>query len=168
MIYIYNDFGGTHSTALASAYHLSLLPTNRKLTNDEILAVPYFNKLTTSDMGKFIFHGIDEDENPVYTIGCGSSKHVVAALQNLISLLQAEYHFHEKVIFSNTSPTVPFAMTIGGLFSRRLKIDSIGVPLLRLGAKQSCDNVMRLVQHTKEIGKTTDAKLIVLENKKFK
>lgn len=32
MIYIYDDFAGTHSTALAAAYHLKKLPTNRKLT----------------------------------------------------------------------------------------------------------------------------------------
>ncbi len=32
MIYIYNDYGGTHTTALAAAYHLKQLPqTERKL-----------------------------------------------------------------------------------------------------------------------------------------
>ncbi|MBJ3790622.1 DUF3189 family protein, partial [Bacillus sp. OA1] len=29
MIYIYTDFGGTHSTALAAAYHLNKLPIDR-------------------------------------------------------------------------------------------------------------------------------------------
>ena len=28
MIFIYTDFGGTHSTALAAAYHLNKLPTD--------------------------------------------------------------------------------------------------------------------------------------------
>ncbi|WP_028403151.1 DUF3189 family protein [Ectobacillus panaciterrae] len=168
MIYIYNDYGGTHTTSLAAAYHLKQLPTGRKLTKEEILNVSYFNTLTTSDMGKLIFHGVDEDGNSVYTIGRGISKYVVPALKNLSLLLQVKYQCQENVVFSNTSPTVPFAMTMGGLFSRRLKIDSIGVPLLVLGAKQCCDNIVRMVEYTKQIGKSTNEKVTILENKSFK
>ena len=81
MIFIYNDYGGTHTTSLAAAYHLKKLPTNRVLTKEEILNVDYFNKLTKADFGKLIFHGIDEDGNSVYTIGRKSSKLVVPALK---------------------------------------------------------------------------------------
>ncbi|MBP1995651.1 DUF3189 family protein [Paenibacillus eucommiae] len=168
MIYIYNDFGGTHSTALAAAYHLNQLPTNRSLTKDEILSVSYFNKLQTSDMGKLIFHGTDEDGNPVYTVGCGASKVVVPALKNLSFLLQSRYQTDETIVFSNTSPTVPIAMTFGGLFSRRFKIDFIGVPLLVLGAQQSYDNIIRLVKQTKRVKKPETGSIVILENKKFK
>ena len=93
-------------------------------------------------MGKFIFHGIDEDGNSVYTIGRRSSKLVVPALKNLSLLLQDKYNDHEKIVFSNTSPTVPFAMTIGGFLCRGLKIDFIGVPLFVLGAKQCCNDII--------------------------
>ncbi|WP_416825438.1 DUF3189 family protein [Ectobacillus polymachus] len=167
MIYIYNDFGGTHTTALAAAYHLKKLSIYQELTKEEILNVPYFNQLTTSDMGKIIFHGIDEEGNSVYTVGRGASKHMLPALKNLSLLLQEKYEGRQKIIFSNTSPTVPFAMTIGGLCSRWLKIDFIGVPLLVFGAKQCYQDVIRLVEHTKEIGKTTHKKVTVLKNKKF-
>lgn len=88
MIYIYTDFGGTHTTSLAAAYHLNKLPTDRKLTKEEILNVDYFNKLKTEDMGKIIFHGIDEHGHPVYTIGCGASKVVVPAMKHLGEILQ--------------------------------------------------------------------------------
>ncbi len=168
MIYIYTDYGGTHTTSLAAAYHLKKLPTNRKLTKDEILNVDYFNKLKTSDMGKIIFHGRDENGDSVYTVGHGASKVVVPALKNLSILLQEKYQNHEKIVFSNTSPTVPFAMTIGGLFSRRLKIDFIGVPLLVFGAKQACDNIIRLVEYTKQAGRLTNEDVVVLENENFK
>ena len=70
-------------------------------------------------------NGIDEDRNSVYTIGRKRSKLVIPALKNLSLLLQEKYQEQEKIIFSNTSPTVPFAMTMGGLFSRGLKIDLI-------------------------------------------
>ena len=55
MIYVYDDYAGTHSTALAAAYHLKKLPTDRKLTKEEILNVDYFNQLTKDDFGKIFF-----------------------------------------------------------------------------------------------------------------
>lgn len=170
MIYIYNDYGGTHTTSLAAAYHLKKLPqSERKLTRDEILNVQYFNKLTKEDFGKLIFHGKDVEGNPVYTIGRKRNKYVVPALKELSLLLQGMFHFDEKIVFSNTSPTVPFAMSMGGFFSRGLKIDFIGVPLLVIGAKQCCDNIYRLVENTKEIGRTNfSEKVIILENEMFK
>ncbi|OQM47029.1 ABC transporter [Anoxybacillus sp. UARK-01] len=168
MIYIYNDYAGTHSTALAAAYHLKKLPLDRELTKEEILNTDYFNKLTKDDFGKFFFHGIDEDGNSVYTIGRKRNKLVVQALGNFITLLQEKHSHHEKIIFSNTSPTVPFAMTMGGFFSRGLHIDFIGVPLLVLGAKQCCHDILRLVEFTKQIGQSTEKKVVVLENQNFK
>ena len=169
VIYIYNDYGGTHTTSMAAAYHLKQLPqSEQKLTTEEILNVNYFNKLTHADFGKLIFHGVDEDGNPVYTIGRKRHKLVVPALQEMILLLQERFHFDERIVFSNTSPTVPLAMTLGGFFSRGIHIDFIGVPLLVKGAKQCCDNIFRLVEHTKEIGETLlDEKVIILDNKLF-
>ncbi|MCL6573121.1 MAG: DUF3189 family protein [Bacillus sp. (in: Bacteria)] len=170
MIYIYNDYGGTHTTSLAAAYHLKQLPqSERKLTKDEILNVEFFNKLTKEDFGKLIPHGVDQDGNSVYTVGRKRNKYVVPALKDLSLLLQEKFHFDEKIVFSNTSPTVPLAMSIGGFLSRGLKIDSIGLPLLIIGAKQCCDNIYRLVENTKEVGRTTYAEnVIILENKMYK
>ncbi|WP_242143047.1 MULTISPECIES: DUF3189 family protein [unclassified Bacillus cereus group] len=167
MIFIYTDFGGTHTTSLAAAYHLNQLPTDRKLTKEEILNVAYFNKLKTSDMGKIIFRGRDELGNPVYTVGHGASKVVVPAMKHLAEILQQQYQNNEKIIFSNTSPTVPLPMTFGGLFSRRLHIDFIGVPLLVWGAKLCCDNIQRLVAYTKEAGNMTNDSVVILENENF-
>jgi hypothetical protein len=170
MIYIYNDYGGTHTTSLAAAYHLKQLPqSERKLTKAEILNVKFFNKLTKDDFGKLIFHGIDVEGNSVYTIGRKRNKYVVPALKEMSLLLQEKFEFDEKIVFSNTSPTVPFVMSMGGFFSRGLKIDFIGVPLLVKGAKQCCDNIFRLVENTKEVGRTTYAeKVIILENEMYK
>lgn len=167
MIYIYNDYGGTHTTSLAAAYHLKeLAQSERKLTKEEILNVRFFNKLTKKDSGKLIFHGIDDNGDPVYTLGRKSSKLVVPALKELGLLLQNRYEIKETIIFSNTSPTVPLPMTFGGFFSRGLKLDFIGVPLLVIGAKQCCDDIFRLVEHTKHIAKNSnEGQVIVLDNK---
>lgn len=168
MIYIYYDYGGTHTTVLAAAYHLKKLPTDRKLTKEEILNTEDFNKLTTDDFGKIKYRGADADGNNVYTVGKGSSKVVPKIFKNLSFLLQEKYQGKEKIIFSCTSPTVPFAMTMGGLFSRRLKIDFIGVPLLVSGAKTCCGDIIQLVEKTKQIGESTLASVTVLENKNLK
>ncbi len=86
-------------------------------------------------MGKIIFHGVDENGNPVYTIGCGASK-IVCTYDEAFRRDSAKNIIkgHEKIVFFNTSPTVPLPMTFGGLFSRRFHIDFIGVPLLVWGA----------------------------------
>ncbi|MGE8080273.1 DUF3189 family protein [Peribacillus loiseleuriae] len=167
MIYIYNDYAGTHSTAIAAAYHLNKLPSGRTLTKEEILDIDYFNKLTNHDMGRIIFHGVDEDKNSVYTLGRKNDKLVVPALKNLGEILQEAFQGDEKIILSNTSPTVPFAMTMGGLFSRRLKIDFIGVPLLVLGAKQCYPDIIQLVEYTKQIGHSAKTRVVIIENKSF-
>ncbi|MBN3555786.1 DUF3189 family protein [Fictibacillus nanhaiensis] len=166
MIYIYNDYGGTHTTSLAAAYHLKKLPSHTKLTKKQILHVPYFNKLKTSDMGKMIFHGEDEDGHSVYTVGRGNSKIFVPGLKELFDILQKKNGTEEKLIFSNTSPTVPLSMTFGGLFSRRLGIDFIGVPLLVKGAKQASAQIEYLVEHTKEMAKNTTEQVLIIDNEK--
>ncbi|WHY03207.1 DUF3189 family protein [Neobacillus sp. DY30] len=170
MIYIYNDFAGTHSTALAAAYHLKQLPqSERKLTSEEILNVQFFNKLSNNDFGKLLFHGTDKNGNSVYTIGRKRDKLVVPALKEISLLFLEKFHVNEKVIFSNTSPTVPLTMSLGGLFSRKLHIDIIGVPLLVIGAKHSCDTIYRLVQNTIQVGNSSfNEKVIILENEGYR
>ncbi|GGC78951.1 ABC transporter [Thalassobacillus devorans] len=170
MIYIYNDYGGTHTTSLAAAFHLNILkPSQQPLSKKEILAVPYFNKLTRKDFGKLIFHGKDEEGHPVYTLGRKKSKLVVPALKEWSQMFMALHQVEEKIIFSNTSPTVPFVMTIGGGLSRGLGIDSLGVPLLIKGAQKCSGNIHQLVEYTKNIAtEQTSENVIILENKQFK
>lgn len=168
MIFIYHDFGGTHTTSLAAAYHLKQITSSSQvLSKEEILSIPYFNQLTKKDAGRIIFHGIDDEGHPVYTVGRRTSKQVVPALIGLSDIFKRRYHIDEKIIFSNTSPTVPLAMTLGGFFSRGLGIDSIGVPLLVKGAQQCCLHIYQLVEQTKQIAKTRDQSIITIDNKKF-
>lgn len=168
MIYIYNDFGGTHTTSLAAAYHLHILkPSKSPLTKNVILDIPYFNQLTKKEAGQILFRGMDEENNPVYTIGRRSSKYVVPALTDLSTILLRRYGEKEKVIISNTSPTVPPLMTAGGFLSRELGIDWIGVPLLVKGAQQCHDLIYHLVRETKQAAKASHEQVVILENKKY-
>ncbi len=168
MIYIYNCYGGTHSSVLAMAYHLEMLDATREPTKEEILELPNFNKLVYGNRGELFYYGNDKYGNKVYTIGRGRSKVLIPGLYNLASMLHKQKLLNEKIIFSNTSPTVPLAMTFGGLFSRWLKIDFIGVPLLVKGAKQSYMDIIELVNHTRNIAKEDNTEVIILDNKEFK
>lgn len=168
MIYIYNCYGGTHSSILASAYHLEILDATREPTKDEILNLPNFNKLVYGNRGELFYHGSDKYGNEVYTVGRGRSKVLIPGLYNLASMLHKQNLLNEKIIFSNTSPIVPLPMTFGGLFSRWLKIDFIGVPLLVKGAKQSYKDIVELVNNTKKVAKEDNSGVIILYNKEFK
>ncbi|WP_304341040.1 DUF3189 family protein [Metaclostridioides mangenotii] len=168
MIYIYNCFGGTHSSILAIAYHLEMLDETREPTKEEILNLPNFNKLESRNRGELFYYGSDKDGNKVYTIGRGRSKVLIPGLYNLSSMLHKQNLLKEKIIFSNTSPTVPLSMTFGGLFSRWLKIDFIGVPLLIKGAKQSYKDVIKLVNYTKKEAMEVKSEVIILDNKESK
>lgn len=167
MIYIYNCYGGTHSSSIASAIHLKKLPLDRTPTRKEILEVDYFNKLTYADMGKIIYRGIDEDGNKVFSIGRGTSKVLIPGLENLVKILYDECGLNEKIIFSNMSPAVPIAMTFGGFFSRGLGIHFIGVPLLVIGAKQAYSKIVSMVNHTKKSAMETNNPVLVLKNEGF-
>lgn len=169
MFFVYHDFGGTHTTSLAAAYHLKILKnTGEILSEDEILSVPYFNKLKKKDAGRFIFHGEDEDGNHFYSIGRRSSKFVIPSLFHFSEMLANRNLLNEKIIFSNTSPVVPLTMTLGGFLSTGLGIDFIGVPLLIKGAQQCCKHITRLVEETKEIARNTiESTIISIDNKKY-
>lgn len=163
MVIIYNCYGGTHSSILASAVHLRKLPSDRVATKQEILNTKYFNKLRYSDMGRLIFHGIDEEGNRIYTIGRGTSKALIPAMRNLAIELCRQINTNESIAFINCSPTVPIAMTLGGFFSRGLHLDFVGVPLLLTGARQTYHNIIKLVEKSKEISRQKPDEFCVID-----
>jgi len=166
MIIIYNCYGGTHSSSLASAIHLRKLPSDRVPTREEILNTDYFNKLTYKDMGKLIYRGTDDEGNKVFSLGRGTSRVLIPCLENLIKVLHKECGLKEKVVMSNMSPAVPFAMTLGGFFSRGLRLHFIGVPLLVVGAKQAYRKIVEFVEKTKDAARTLNEPVLVLNNDK--
>lgn len=168
MIFIYNCYAGTHSSSLASAVHLKKLPADRIPTRVEILDTDYFDKLKTKDMGRVIYRGTDDDGNKVFTMGRGASKLVVPCLINMINILCNDYGLNEKIIFSNMSPSVPIAMTVGGFISRRFGLRFIGVPLLVIGAKQTYKRIVNIVNNTRESAKTINEHVLVLSNERSK
>lgn len=165
MIFIYNCYGGTHTSSLATEIHLKRLPDDRKPTKEEILNAKFFNKLGYQDMRKLIFRGVDDEGNRVYTLGRGTTKTLIPFLENFINLLHNECGFTEKFILCNMSPTVPPIMTMGGFLSRGVGIDFAGVPLLVAGVKQTYENIIEIVRRTREKARSFDGSVLILDNK---
>ncbi|MFZ5352961.1 MAG: DUF3189 family protein [Bacillota bacterium] len=163
MIIIYNCYGGTHSSILASAIHLGILPNDRIPSKKEILDLKFFNKLNYSDMGKLFFHGIDEAGNRIYTIGRGTSKALIPAMRNMAAELKTLYNIDDCFVFINASPIVPASMTLGGFFSRGLKIHFIGVPLLAIGARKNYHKVLDLVKKAKKACEEKPAQCTIVD-----
>ena len=162
MVIIYNCYGGTHSSILASAIHLKKLPMNRIPTHEEILNIEYFNKLTYKDMGRLVFHGSDDEGNRIFTIGRGTSRALIPAMRNLAIALCRDKGIDEHFMFINCSPTVHPLMTMGGFFSRALHIDFIGVPLLTAGAQRTYYNITKLVEKSMEICHNNAEKCMII------
>ena len=115
---IYHCVGGAHSSAIASAIHLGMLPKTRTATSSEILSIPYYDNITKKQYGRIIHRGIDEYGNNVYTLSrqfYGSL--IIRALGDLSVILSGN---ENSVIFVNVSPAINTSMKIGGFLSRRL------------------------------------------------
>lgn len=164
MIYIYNCYGGTHTSSLASAIHLGKLPVDRIPTRHEILSTDYFDKLDAKDMGEIKYRGTDSEGNKVFTLGRGSSKVAIKSMESLLRLLHDECGLNEKIILSNMSPTVPPIMSIGGFLSRKLGMTFLGVPLLLTGTRQAYARIQELVELTRKASKTMNNHVLVLDN----
>lgn len=165
MIYIYYDFGGTHSSSIAAAIHLKLIPAGKIPDRNEVMNVPMFDKLSFQDRAKIVYRGTDEEGSKVFTLGHGIHKKMVFCLQNAIYMLHQQYGFNERLILSSTSPTVPLSMTFGGFFSRALKLVFIGRPLLIKGARKNFKKIVTLVDITKNSARSNNLPVLNLPNK---
>ncbi len=145
---IYHCVGGTHSSAIASAIHLGLLPKTRAATVQELLSIPYFDNTDKQEYGRIIHRGIDEYGNNIYTLSRQFTGSImIRALKDLcIILTGSENH----VIFINASTAVNNTMKIGGFLSRRLNMIAIGRPIVLKGCSKAYMDIAAIVTKTKE------------------
>ncbi|MGI6703488.1 MAG: DUF3189 family protein [Clostridia bacterium] len=145
---IYHCVGGAHSSAIASAIHLSLLPKTRVATGREILSIPYFDNVSAGQYGCIIHRGIDEYGNNIYTLSRQfSGKLITRALEDLALILTGD---ENRVVFVNVSPAVNTVMKIGGFLSRRLHFISLGRPIVVWGSRRAYMDIVDVVSRTKK------------------
>ncbi|WP_425446055.1 DUF3189 family protein [Dethiothermospora halolimnae] len=146
MYVIYHCVGGTHSSAIAAAIHLKLLPTNKIPTADEITAIPFFDTLTKEDQGKILFRGVDNKGNKIFTL----SRQFVPQL--VLPAIKDSWELSggnlDDLLLVNTMPSVNFLMKLGGFSSRRLHLVSFGRPIVTKGTIKTYNNILNIVNKT--------------------
>jgi hypothetical protein len=132
---IYHCFGGAHSSIIAAAIHLGMLPGDRLPAADEIRAMPHFDRPPQGGEGQIIFMGKDNFNHEVYAAG---KRGMGEAYENLLyDLVEALGLPREELLLLDTSPLVNWPMIIGGFLSRRVGISILGRPIVTWGVRRS-------------------------------
>lgn len=146
---IYHCVGGSHSSVLAAAIHLGLLPECRKPTKKDILTIPFFDTLSKQEQGKILLRGIDGKGNRVFTLSRQFvPRLVLPAIEDAYQLGGGQL---SELILVNTMNPVNWIMKIGGFSSRRLHLVAFGRPIVAYGTVKAYDEIARLVTNTKEM-----------------
>lgn len=144
---IYHCVGGAHSSVLASAIHLGLLPIDSSPTVADILSIPYFDTLAKHEQGRLMLRGIDENGNKIFTLSRQFSPHLVLpAIKDAYQLGGGDT---KDLLFVNVLPAVNTIMKIGGFSSRRLNLVALGRPIVAYGSIRAFNKIAQIVNHTK-------------------
>ncbi|WIV10730.1 DUF3189 family protein [Proteiniborus sp. MB09-C3] len=146
---IYHCVGGSHSSVLAAAIHLGLLPDDRKPTKEDILGISFFDTLSKQEQGKILLRGLDENGNKVFTLSRQFAPHLVLpAIEDAYQLGGGQ--LSDLLLVSTMSP-VNWLMKIGGFSSRRLHLVAFGRPIAAYGTAKAYDKIAQLVNNAKKM-----------------
>lgn len=144
---IYHDIGGSHSSVVATYVHLNKLPIDRIPSSKEILEVPLFDKLERHQIGRLIFHGIDEYSNRVYTLSRLNYEHPIKnAIKSVPKIIGLK---EDEICLVDTSPSANFLMKLGGGSSRKFKMVSFGRPIVAYAITKAYSDIVDIVNKTK-------------------
>lgn len=146
---VYTCYGGAHSSPVAAALHLGLLPRDRPPSAAQLLAVPLFDRTERQDFGKLQHVGVDGAGNRVYVLGRGTrGRSVLRALACGAYLAGLD---PLDLVFVDTLVTVNLWMRIGGFLSRRLGWVPLGRPLVIFGTRRAFRAIVRLVEQAEAV-----------------
>ena len=140
----YHCYGSSHSSVVASCIHTGRLPIQRKATPEEILELPWFDRVGPKLLGTVFFVGEDRDGRDVYIVGLATGKHVLAkAMNDLVK----HYGLPDGALTLVDSLTAAnWLCKLGGLLSRGLRLVRLGRPLTVAGVRQRYYSFIRLVE----------------------
>lgn len=139
---IYHCYGGAHSSVTAAAIHLGKLPTEKTPTNEELMSLNLFDRLTKDGHGQLHFAGVDECQNQIYSVGC---RNVGKAMERLLRGVAEMFAQKDQLIFVDTLHCVTMKMRIGGYISRQLGLIKIGRPIVLQGTQEAYPQLVALV-----------------------
>lgn len=145
---IYHCYGSAHSSIVAAAIHLGVLPTDRRPEAKEIIALPDFDIARNDSLGHLFFKGRDDWGNEVYTIGMGPESPLVK--RTLHFMIEQSPIEAEEFFFAEALPNINRLAKIGGALSRRYGWVRVGRYLAAKGICQSYQNLITFVNQTKK------------------
>ncbi|NPV52325.1 MAG: DUF3189 family protein [Firmicutes bacterium] len=148
---IYHCYGSAHSSVVAAAIHIGILPCDRIPSAREIMNVPHFDRTGSNEIGTCFFMGEDEWGNSVYIMGMGYAKDIVR--RAIYSILKIYGIPESDLLLVNALPHVGLITRVGGVLSRRMGLVRAGRPLTVYGIQRSYGDFVRMVDSIKqEIG----------------
>jgi len=139
---IYHCYGGAHSSVTAAAIHLGKLPAEKTPSDEELMSLNLFDRLTKDGHGQLHFAGVDEWQNQIYSVGC---RNVGKAMERLLSGVAEMFAQKDQLIFVDTLHCVTMKMRIGGYISRQLGLIKIGRPIVLQGTQEAYPQLVALV-----------------------
>lgn len=151
----YYCYGSAHSSVVAAAIHLGLLPSDRIPTSAEIINLPRFDRTKNHEIGTPFYMGEDEHGNEIYILGLGPDRDIISkAIYSLLTLLG--YPLNCILLIDALAPVHPVTR-LGGFLSRRLGWVRVGRPLVTMGVKWRYRELLFIVNTTKGKIKSTSS-----------
>ncbi len=147
MIVVYYDYGGTHTSVVASAVHLGTLNPAKVPESKEITMLPLFDSVTQNELGHIIYIGTDEYGNNIYTLGLKRAKNLV--IPAISDMYKAVFGNTDGLYLVDVSPATDVFMKIGGFISRGLKMQPLGLPIITYGTRRAYPDIVEIVKNTK-------------------
>ncbi len=144
MMIVFQCFGGTHTSVTAAAIYLEKLPRSRRPRLEELLALPYFDRVENSDIGTLHYLGRDRRHNRVFVLGC--SRWGVAVRELLSALLRLYGPEKPALALIDCTSAVTWPVRLGGYLSRRIHLIAPGRPLVGRAILQNYPRLLRLAE----------------------
>ncbi len=145
MFIIYQCYGSTHSSIIASYIHLGKLSTHRVPRVSELMKIPHFDRLQSAQIGNLNYIGTDHKGNHVYALGsAGKGEEVKRIIQDVLPLFGIPLG---EIKIINCLDQVNILARIGGFLSRQMGMVFIGRPLAALGIKLRYIPLIRKVKN---------------------
>jgi len=141
---LYHCFGGAHTSVVAGAIHLGLLPERPSWR--QVAAFPLFDRTATRDRGWPLYLGTDDRGRRVYAMGRGrDTRGTALVLEGLLRALQLD----GRVTHHDTLACAGPLTKLGGYLSRRLGLVRPGRTLAALGVTRDIPRLLRVVEEAR-------------------
>ena len=148
----YQCFGRAHTSVVAAAIHLGLLPAEETAlpTTTRLMDLPYFDRSEKEDFGRPLFLGRDEEGHEIFILGLGGG------FQEGLAVLSSVFRLagREPPLIVDTLLGLGILGRIGGGLSRELGLVRLGRPLAAYGVKKIYPQLVRTVKEVKSFLRT--------------